>query len=107
MFLESCIKNNVRNILRNITSAHYLSQQGGIIDGDEELIVKRLKMCIQHLSVGYADPVKASEDLNSFAKLNENRLYKLLKTCMDPQTDLKTLIKSTVSSLFPDNGIHS
>jgi len=27
--------------------------------------------------------------------LNENRLYKLLKTCMDPQTDLKNLVKSS------------
>ena len=44
----------------------------------------------------FPDPVKASEDLNAFAKLNEARLYKLLKTCMDAQTDLKGLIKATV-----------
>lgn len=107
MFLESCIKNNVRNILLDdITFAHCPSQQGGIIDGDEELVMKRLRMTIQHLSVTYPDPVKASEDLNSFAKLNESRLYKLLKTCMDPQTDLKTLIRSTVRSQFSCHGIH-
>lgn len=28
--------------------------------------------------------------------MNENRLYKLLKTLMDPQTDLKTLLKTYV-----------
>lgn len=44
----------------------------------------------------FPDPVKASEDLHAFAKLNEARLYKLLKTCMDAQTDLKGLIKATV-----------
>lgn len=44
----------------------------------------------------FPDPVKASEDLNAFAKLNEARLYKLFKTCMDAQTDLKGLIKGTV-----------
>lgn len=44
----------------------------------------------------FPDPVKASEDLQAFAKLNEARLYKLLKTCMDAQTDLKGLIKATV-----------
>ena len=38
------------------------------------------------------------EDLHAFAKLNEGRLYKLLKTCMDTQVDLKSLVKSTVSS---------
>ena len=31
--------------------------------------------------------------------MNEQRLYKLLKTCMDPLTDLKGLVKATVSSL--------
>lgn len=34
--------------------------------------------------------------MQSFAKLNEPRLYKLLKTCMDSQTDLKGLVKATV-----------
>ena len=33
----------------------------------------------------------------AFAKLNEQRLYKLLKTCMDTQTDLKTLTKTMVN----------
>ena len=50
---------------------------------------------IQH-TASFVDPVKAAEDLQSFANLNENRLYKLLKTCLDPQTDLKTLVKSSV-----------
>ena len=47
----------------------------------------------------FPDPVKASEDFQAFAKLNEARLYKLLKTCMDTQTDLKGLIKASVWSL--------
>ena len=45
----------------------------------------------------FPDPQKATEDLHAFAKLNEGRLYKLLKTCMDTQVDLKSLVKSTVS----------
>lgn len=44
------------------------------------------------------DVQKASEDLHAFAKANEGRLYKLFKTCIDPQTDLKGLVKSTVRS---------
>jgi len=46
----------------------------------------------------FPDPQKAAEDLHAFAKLNERRLYKLLTTCMDPQTDLKSLVKATVST---------
>src|ERR1700733_8947648 len=48
----------------------------------------------------FADPHKTAEDLHGFAKLNENRLYKLMKTCMDPQTDLKSLIKATVRDIY-------
>jgi len=47
--------------------------------------------------VAFPDPYQAVEDLTAFAKLNEARLYKLMKTCLDPQTDLKSLVKATVS----------
>ena len=48
------------------------------------------------LAAQLPDPQKAAEDLAAFAKLNEGRLYSLFKACIDVQTDLKTLIKSTV-----------
>lgn len=48
----------------------------------------------------YPDPQRAIEDLTAFAKLNEARLYKLLKTCMDSQTDIKTVVKSSVGFLL-------
>lgn len=44
----------------------------------------------------FSDQQKTVDDLLTFAKLNEGRLYKLLKTCMDTQTDLKILVKSSV-----------
>ncbi|KAG5654557.1 hypothetical protein H0H81_000082 [Sphagnurus paluster] len=93
-FLAACQKNN-----------------GGVIDEDEENITQRLSSLIQHISrsyiplylpsppdrptVSFPDPFKVTEDLEAFAKMNEGRLYKLLKACMDPQTDLKTLVKSS------------
>ncbi|KAI0075977.1 ARM repeat-containing protein [Panus rudis PR-1116 ss-1] len=77
-FLECCIKNN-----------------GGVIDENEESIVQELNFTVKKLAATFPDPHKATEDLKAFAKSNENRLYKLLKICMDPQTDLKTLIKTT------------
>jgi hypothetical protein len=57
-----------------------------------------LKVSLTGTSGQYADPQKAAEDLHAFAKLNEGRLYKLLKVCLDPQTDVRTLSKTTVSS---------
>lgn len=78
VYLETCIKHN-----------------GGIIDEDEDAVKRKLDATIAHLSVLYPDRQKACEDLRAFAKLNENRLYKLTKTCMDPQTDVKALVKAT------------
>ncbi|KAG9103997.1 hypothetical protein FRC06_006261 [Ceratobasidium sp. 370] len=68
---------------------------GGVVDKDEEEITKNLNGAITLLTAMIPESSKHREDLRAFAKLNESRLYKLLRTCMDPQTDLKTLIKTT------------
>lgn len=44
----------------------------------------------------FSEPSKAADDLKAFADMNEQRLYKLLKTCLDPHTDLKGLVKAVV-----------
>ncbi|KAG8890975.1 hypothetical protein FRB98_002995 [Tulasnella sp. 332] len=76
-YLECCVKNN-----------------GGVIDENEEEVSRALSRAIDVLSRGFLDRTKASEDLLSFAKANESRLYKLLGICIDPQSDLRTLVKS-------------
>ncbi|GAB1522287.1 Sister chromatid cohesion protein pds5 [Rhizoctonia solani] len=68
---------------------------GGTIDKNEEEITKNLNHAIKVVTSQSADASKLADDLRTFAKLNESRLYKLLKTCVDPQTDLKALIKCT------------
>ncbi|KAG6332171.1 hypothetical protein ID866_6918 [Astraeus odoratus] len=77
-FLQACIQNN-----------------GGVIDENEEAVKQRLNNVIRLLSRQFPDPHKAAEDLQAFAGANENRLYKLLKTCMDPQSDLKGIVKTS------------
>ncbi|KAG8727483.1 hypothetical protein FRC12_022466, partial [Ceratobasidium sp. 428] len=68
---------------------------GGVVDKNEEEINKNLNAAITLLTGMIPESSKQREDLRTFAKLNDSRLYKLLRTCMDPQTDLKTLIKTT------------
>ncbi|KAH9161402.1 hypothetical protein EDB89DRAFT_2080638 [Lactarius sanguifluus] len=68
---------------------------GGIIDENEEETTRKFNACVQRLSTTFPEPQKAADDLCAFAKLNESRLYKLLETCMDTQTNLKSLIKSS------------
>ncbi|KAI0824810.1 armadillo-type protein [Trametes gibbosa] len=67
---------------------------GGVIDENEEAITERLAAAAKTAAGQFSDPHKAAEDMQAFAKLNEGRLYKLLKTCMDIQTDLKGLVKA-------------
>ncbi|THH06894.1 hypothetical protein EW145_g3765 [Phellinidium pouzarii] len=77
-YLQCCIDNN-----------------GGVIDENEESVKRRLSGVIRMISTLFSDPQKTAEDLQTFASINEQRLYKLLKTCMDPQTDLKGLVKAS------------
>ncbi|ORY30387.1 armadillo-type protein [Naematelia encephala] len=68
---------------------------GGVIDGDEKAVRARLQFVINAISAQhFADPEKARKDMETFAAVNEPRLYKLFKTCVDPHTDLRTLIKA-------------
>ncbi|KAL4078145.1 armadillo-type protein [Scleroderma yunnanense] len=78
LFLQACIQNN-----------------GGVIDNNEEAVKQRLSNVIRHLSRQFPDPHKAAEDLRAFAEANENRLYKLLKICLDLQSDLKSIVKAS------------
>ncbi|KDQ22406.1 hypothetical protein PLEOSDRAFT_171792 [Pleurotus ostreatus PC15] len=96
---------------------HYLDAcakyNGGVIDENEDGVTRKLNGVIQAISSGFLEPHKASEDLHTFAKLNEGRLYKLLKSCMDPQTDLKgaslrifnqSSIPTFIKAIHKDNG---
>ncbi|KAF8223437.1 cohesin-associated protein Pds5 [Tricholoma matsutake] len=85
----------LKHIILTYIGNTYIRSQGGIIDEDEDAVVQKLNRLIQHIAGTFSDPHKVTEDLHEFAKLNENRLYKLMKICMDPQTDLKGLIKAT------------
>ncbi|KAL0069681.1 Sister chromatid cohesion protein pds5 [Marasmius tenuissimus] len=89
---------NLRNVRPTAFEAYVdacVQNNGGVIDENEEIVKKKLEGMIRVLSGQFPDPPKAAEDLRAFANLNENRLYKLLRTCMDVQTDLKGLIKAT------------
>ncbi|PCH44760.1 hypothetical protein WOLCODRAFT_78395 [Wolfiporia cocos MD-104 SS10] len=88
----------LKGMTRPITERYLqccIDHNGGIIDDDEAKVIAKLELSIKRVAGTLPDTQKAAEDLNAFARLNENRLYKLLKTCMDTQVDLKSLVKST------------
>ncbi|PWN42791.1 hypothetical protein IE81DRAFT_289632 [Ceraceosorus guamensis] len=65
----------------------------GIIDNDEAAIKLRMATSIKKISSLMADPPHATSDLHAFAKANDNRTYRLLRSLLDAQSDLKTLVK--------------
>ncbi|PWN48272.1 ARM repeat-containing protein [Violaceomyces palustris] len=58
-----------------------------------------LVMCIKRIASQCSEPQKAANDLHSFAKLNDARIYKLLRQSFDPQQDVKSLVKSRNEAL--------
>ncbi|KAJ3999568.1 armadillo-type protein [Lentinula boryana] len=67
---------------------------GGVIDENEEKVTQKLNKIIELVSAYFPDPAKMKDDLKTFAKFNEPRLYKLLKICLNVDTDLKGLVKA-------------
>ncbi|RSH92189.1 hypothetical protein EHS25_008604 [Saitozyma podzolica] len=71
---------------------------GGIIDGgdkEEQQIKDRLSYVINAIATHlFVDVDKAKKDLDAFALANDARVYKLFKACVDPQSDLRTIVKS-------------
>ncbi|KLO11387.1 ARM repeat-containing protein [Schizopora paradoxa] len=76
-YIEACIQHN-----------------GGVIDENEAGVKRNLSMTIKQISSLFHNPQTAADDLQTFANINEQRLYKLLSTCIDAQTDLKALVKA-------------
>ena len=46
------------------------------------------------------DPAKSKNHLSAFAKLKDTHVYKLIRDCMNPQSDYKTVRKSAVNICF-------
>lgn len=67
---------------------------GGVIDQNEQQVKQRLKQATGYAAATLPDPQRATESLTKFAKANEKQVYRLLRTLLDPQTDLKTFIKT-------------
>ncbi|WVN89440.1 uncharacterized protein L203_104663 [Cryptococcus depauperatus CBS 7841] len=58
-------------------------------------VKSNLNMCILAIARSiYEDPGKGKKDLQQFADINEPRLYKLYRTCVDPVSGLAAIVKA-------------
>ena len=65
---------------------------------DNEVETKsHLTGLIQYFSKMLPDSAKAGHDLWRFVKTHDRRNYQLVKFCMDPVSDYRTVVKAIVS----------
>lgn len=74
---------------------------GGDVDKDKDVMAVKTAMAdsIRRCATQFADPDKVPKDLHDFTKLNDVRIYRSIKACLDPQQDLKSLIKNRSDAL--------
>ncbi|KAK8847427.1 hypothetical protein IAR55_005285 [Kwoniella newhampshirensis] len=68
---------------------------GGVVDENAQDVKRRLDFIIDAIArMSFGDVEKAKKDLQGFAAVNEPRLYKLYKTCVDMQSTLLSVVKA-------------
>lgn len=67
------------------------------MDNDETEIKARLTRLINYFAETLPDSPKVSTDLWKFVKMHDRRSYQLMRFCMDPSSDYRTVVKAIVS----------
>ncbi|KAI4107189.1 MAG: hypothetical protein L6R37_001766 [Teloschistes peruensis] len=67
---------------------------GGVVEGSEPDVKKSLTGIIQTFANWLPNPSQASADLWKFAKMHDRRSYQLIRFCMAPDSDYRTMIRA-------------
>ena len=67
---------------------------GGIMDQNEKAIKENLTRLINSFAKQLPDPVRAAESLWKFAKMHDRRDYQLIRFCMAPESEYRTVTKA-------------
>ncbi|KAI4259274.1 MAG: hypothetical protein LQ352_000814 [Teloschistes flavicans] len=83
-------------LYRNMTAylMHCENYNGGVIDGSEPDVKKPLTTSIQTFAEWLPNPSQASADLWKFVKMHDRRSYQLIRFCMAPDSDYRTMIRA-------------
>lgn len=69
------------------------------MDADEANIKDSMKRLIEHFAAQLPDSSKAKGDLWKFAKAHDRRNYQLIRFCMAPESDYRTMFKAFVGTV--------
>lgn len=67
------------------------------MDTNESKIKDKMKGLIEHFAQLLPERTKAVNDLWKFAKTHDRRSYQLIRFCMAPESDYRTMFKAFVS----------
>jgi len=67
---------------------------GGVVDEDEKVIKEHVKRLIDTFAKQFPDTSKAADSLWKFAKMHDRRSYQLIRFCMAPESDYRTVVKA-------------
>ncbi|KZF21480.1 hypothetical protein L228DRAFT_261650 [Xylona heveae TC161] len=67
---------------------------GGVIDGNEAEIKSHMTRLIDYFAKTFPDSVKVTADLWKFAKMHDRRSYQLIRFCLAPESDYRTVYKA-------------
>lgn len=67
---------------------------GGVMDDNEEEVKAQLTKVIEPLSKTFPESSKVSADLWKFAKMHDRRNYQLIRFCVAPASDYRTVSKA-------------
>jgi sister-chromatid-cohesion protein PDS5 len=72
---------------------------GGVMTEKEAETLAKLKASLRGSTILMPNGEKATHDLLAFAKTNDTRIFRLLKACIDPNTDFKSYLKARTEAL--------
>lgn len=67
------------------------------MEENETLIKEHLTRLIENIAKNFPDRSRTTADLWKFAKLHDRRNYQLIRFCMAPESDYRTVFKAIVS----------
>lgn len=67
------------------------------MDGNEKPVKEHMARLIETFARWLPDSLKATEGLWKFAKMHDRRSYQLIRFCMAPESDYRTVVKAIVS----------
>ena len=67
------------------------------MDEKEAGIKEHMTRLIESIAKSFPDQSKCSADLWKFAKMHDRRCYQLIRFCMAPESDYRTVYKAMVS----------